>query len=75
MTITHPELHSSREFQGLTLPAHSTTGTDDDDDDRDDEHTSENEARVRTVDDDTEAPEEFEGDDRDQLDPMSTRSE
>ncbi len=41
------------------------TGTDDDD--RDDEHEGENEASVREVDDQTEAPEEFEVDDEDAL--------
>jgi len=35
------------------------------DDDRDDEHNSENEARVREVDENMEAPEEFEVDDED----------
>jgi hypothetical protein len=42
-----------------------TTGTDDDD--RDDEHEGENEAPIREVDDQTEAPEEFEVDDEDEL--------
>ena len=65
MTITHPELHTSRRFQGLILPAHPTSGTEDDDDDRDDEHASENEAPVRAVDEGTETPEEFEVDDKD----------
>jgi hypothetical protein len=44
-----------------------TSGTQDDDDDRDDEHEGENEAPVREVDDQTEAPEEFEVDDEDEL--------
>jgi hypothetical protein len=56
MTTTHPELHTSRRFQGLILPAHPTSGTEDDDDDRDDEHAGENEAPVRAVDEDTETP-------------------
>jgi hypothetical protein len=43
------------------------TGTQDDDDDRDDEHAGENEAPIREVDDQTEAPEEFEVDDEDEL--------
>jgi hypothetical protein len=67
MTSTHPELHTSRQFQGLILPAHPTSGTEDDDDDRDDEHAGENEAPVRAVDEGTETPEEFEGDDKDKL--------
>ncbi len=49
------------------LAAESTTGTVDDDDDRDDEHGDENEIPVRETDDDTEAPEEFEVDDEDEL--------
>jgi hypothetical protein len=43
------------------------TGTEDDDDDRDDEHEGENEAPIREVDEQTEAPEEFEVDDEDEL--------
>src|SRR2546429_9754139 len=67
MTTTDPDLHTSREFQGLILPAHPTSGTEDDDDDRDDEHPGENEAPVRAVDEGTETPEEFEVDDKDRL--------
>lgn len=59
MTFTHPELHTSRQFQGLILPARSTSGTEDDDDNRDDEHAGENEVPVRAVDEGTETPEEF----------------
>jgi len=47
------------------LAAHPTSGTQDDDDDRDDEHAGENEASIREVNDQTEAPEEFEVDDED----------
>jgi hypothetical protein len=53
-------MNSTRQFQGLILPAHSTSGTEDDDDDRDDEHPGENEAPVGTLDEGTETPEEFE---------------
>jgi hypothetical protein len=67
MTITHPEVLDSRQFQGLILPAHPTSGTEDDDDDRDDEHAGENEASGRAVDEVTEAPEEFEVDDKGNL--------
>jgi hypothetical protein len=42
------------------------SGTEDNDDDRDDEHTRENEAPIREVNDQTEAPEEFEVDDEDE---------
>jgi hypothetical protein len=59
MTTTHQKLHTSPRLQGLILPAHPTSGTEDDDDNRDDEHAGENEARVRAVDEGTEAPEEF----------------
>ena len=65
MTTTHPELHTSRQFQGLILPARPTSGTEDDNDDRDDEHAGENETPVRAVDEGTETPEEFEVDDDD----------
>ena len=67
MTSTHPELHTSCQFQGLILPAPPTSGTEDDDDDRDDEHAGENEAPVRAVDESTGTPEEFEVNDRDKL--------
>ena len=67
MTTIHAELHTRRQFQGLILPAHPTSGTEDDDDDRDDEHSGENEAPVRAVDEGTEKPEEFEVDDKDKL--------
>jgi len=67
MSIANVESPTSRDFQGLILAEHSTTGTQDDDDDRDDEHAGENEAPVREVDENTEAPEEFEVDDEDEL--------
>ena len=67
MSTIHSELHTLRQFQGLILPAHPTSGTEDDDDDRDDEHAGENEAPVRAVDEDTETHEEFEVDDKDKL--------
>jgi len=59
MRITYPELHASRQFQGLILPAHPMSGTEDDDDDRNDERAGENEAPVRAIDEGTEIPEEF----------------
>ncbi len=43
------------------------SGTQDDDDSRDDEHAGENEAVIREIDDQTEAPEEFEVDDEDEV--------
>ena len=67
MTITYPEVLDSRQFQGLILPTHPTSGTEDDDDDRDDEHVGENEAQGRAVDEGTEAPEEFEVEDKGNL--------
>jgi hypothetical protein len=60
MNATYLEPKASRQFQGLILPAHPRSGTEDDDDDRDDEHTGENEAPVRALEEDTETPEEFE---------------
>lgn len=65
MTTPHPELHTSRQFQGLILRACPTSGTEDDNDDRDDEHAGENEAPVRALAEGTETPEEFEIDERD----------
>jgi len=47
--------------------AYRRSGTEDDDDDRDDEHAGENEACVRETDEQTEAPEEFEVDDENEL--------
>jgi len=49
------------------IPPTQTTGTEDDFDDSDDEHEGENEAPIREVDERTEAPEEFEVDDEDEL--------
>ena len=69
MTTTHPELYTSRQFQGLTLRGHPTSGTEDDNDNRDDEHAGENEASVRALAEGTETPEEFEIDERDRLVP------
>ncbi len=56
---------SNHQSEGI-VPS-PTTGTADDDDDRDDEHEGENEAPMRGVDEQTEAPEEFEVDDEDAL--------
>ena len=67
MTIPYAVLHTSLHFQGLTLPTHPTSGTEDDDDDRDDEHAGENEASVRADNEGTETPEEFEVDYKDRL--------
>jgi hypothetical protein len=58
MTIEDPEL--------FELRAH-TTGTVDDDDDPADESSDENEAPIRETSEATEAPEEFEVDDEDDL--------
>jgi hypothetical protein len=67
MDTEHAEFPISRHFQNLTRAEHPATGTQDDDDDRDDEHAGDNEASVREVDENTEAPEEFEVDDQDEL--------
>jgi hypothetical protein len=44
-----------------------TSGTRDDDDDRDDEHSGENEASIRALDENIEGPEEFSVGDEDEL--------
>jgi hypothetical protein len=67
MNTAHTEPLVPREFPELILAEHPTSGTEDDDDDRDDEHAGENEAPVRETDENTEAPEEFEVDDEDDL--------
>ena len=59
MTTIDPELHTLRQFKGLILPGHPTSGTEDDDDNRDDERAGENEVPVRAVDERTETPDEF----------------
>jgi hypothetical protein len=45
----------------------TTSGTADDDDNRDDEHSGDNEASVREIDENIEAPEEFNGGDEHDL--------
>jgi hypothetical protein len=71
MTITQSERLAQLDPRKMPIAAfvaaESTTGTADDDDDRDDEHADENEIPVGEVDDDTEAPEEFDVDDEDDL--------
>ena len=62
-----PDVSTSGLLQGLVFAKYPTSGTEDDDDDRDDEHAGENEAAVRELDENTEAPEEFEVDDEDAL--------
>ncbi len=56
-----------REFEYSFSPAESGGGYPDNDDNRDDEHEGENEIPVGETDDATEAPEEFEIDDEDEL--------
>jgi hypothetical protein len=68
MTTRYQEAHTSPHFQGLTLPANPTSGTEDDFDDRDDEHVGENEPSVRAKDEGTETPEEFDVKFKDRLD-------
>lgn len=67
MGAKHADSTTSGDFQGLIFAEHPTTGTQDDDDDRDDEHAGENEAPVREIDENMEAPEEFEVDDEDEM--------
>jgi hypothetical protein len=66
MSNAHAETATSSRFESLLLAEHPRTGTEDDDDDRDAEHQGENEAPIREVDENTEAPEEFEVDNEDE---------
>jgi len=66
ISTTPAERLALLQFQDSIPDEHPSSGTEDDDDDRDDEHPDENEAPVRAVDDETEAPEEFEIDDEDE---------
>jgi hypothetical protein len=63
MTSERPDIYTSGVLRELIVANYPTSGTEDDDDDRDDEHRGENEASVRELDENTEAPEEFEVDD------------
>jgi hypothetical protein len=62
-----PAERPSQDFHNLSLTVESIGGANDDDDDRDDERADENEIPVRETDEETEAPEEFEIDDGDDL--------
>jgi hypothetical protein len=67
MKIEDPELLDLPPFQESYAVASHSTGTVDDDDDPSDESAGENEAPIRETSDATEAPEEFEVDDEDEL--------
>jgi hypothetical protein len=67
MKIQHPELLDLPPFQVLMAGSPHTTGTVDDDDDPADESRGENEASIRETSESTEAPEEFELDDEDEV--------
>jgi hypothetical protein len=67
MAAKVPETSPPPRLEDFIETAHPITGTDDDEDDRDDEHVGENEAGVREVDENMEAPEEFKIDDEDEL--------
>jgi hypothetical protein len=54
-------------LSGVSSGQRPTGGTRNDDDDRDDEHAGENEASIRELDENMEAPEEFSVDDEDDL--------
>lgn len=62
-----PEEFVTELLGGLSSGQLPTRGAKDTDDDRDDEHTGENEASIREVDENIEAPEEFSIDDMDEL--------
>jgi hypothetical protein len=67
MKLEDPELLDTPSFQEMSAVAPHTTGTVDDDDDPADENPNENEAPIRETSEGTEAPEEFEVDDEDEL--------
>jgi hypothetical protein len=67
MKLEDPELLDLPPFQEMSAVAPHTTGTVDDDDDPADENPNENEAPIRETREATEAPEEFEVDDEDEL--------
>ena len=67
MHIEDPELSELLILQEGTGIAPATTGTVDDDDDPADERPDENEAPIREASENTEAPEEFNVDDEDDL--------
>lgn len=67
MKIDDRELLDVAPLQELSGAVPPTTGTVDDDDDPADEHPGENEAPVRETSEATEAPEEFEVDDENDL--------
>jgi hypothetical protein len=67
MKIQDPEILDLPPFQELNAVSPPTTGTVDDDDEPEDETDAENEAPIREINEATEAPEEFEIDDEDDL--------
>jgi hypothetical protein len=67
MKIEDPDLLEPSAFQQANAVGPPTTGTVDDNDDVADEHPTENEAPIRETREATEAPEEFEIDDEDDL--------
>jgi hypothetical protein len=67
MKAEDPELFDRRQLWELNAVAPHTTGTVDDDDDPADESRGENEASIRETSESTEAPEEFELDDEDEV--------
>jgi hypothetical protein len=67
MSSAEDERPTPRQLQGLVGAERPMSGTEDDDDDRDDERAGENEASVRSISEETEAPEEFDSDAEDDL--------
>jgi hypothetical protein len=61
-----PEAFMSGLLGALSTEQLPIRGAKDTDDDRDDEHAGENEASIRELDENTEAPEEFSVDDEDE---------
>jgi hypothetical protein len=65
MTNATEERSTSRQLLEMFSDRLRTSGTRDDCDDANDEQAGENEARVHSIDENTEAPEEFDVDDED----------
>ncbi len=67
MPFAQSEPLALRRLHSVIFAEQPPTGTVDDDDEPEDEHEGENEAPIREVDENTEAPEEFEVDEEDEL--------
>jgi hypothetical protein len=73
MTNAADERSTARQLLEMVSGGLPMSGMGNDDDDPNDEHAGENEARVHSIDETTEAPEEFEIDDEDKTDEPQPR--